>query len=71
MKLAGTSHSARPPIRAAEQADRHHGGDVVDAAQRMHEAMDEAHAVMARMGECQGRGQSKRKRGDTQGGTVH
>ena len=52
------------PQRAAaepgrEQADRHHGEDVVEAAERMEEPVDEACALMARMGRGDGGDESQ------------
>ena len=67
MKVSGTSHSARPPSLVGEEADQDHGEQMVETAERMHEAVREAAGVAdPGMGQRRGRSQAKRERGQLQ-----
>ena len=44
---------------------------MIDAAQRMQEARDQARTLMARMGECDGGDKGKRNGGNAKRGTMH
>ena len=61
-KASGTRSRARPPSTIGEDADGHHGEDMVEPADRVHEAVQQAGRVAdAGMGEGRGRGEDEQQ----------